>query len=43
MYLLLQVWTQTSVAGSSGVGRYGKRDGTGAGKRTGSGSTVGSL
>ena len=43
MYLLLQVWTQTSVAGSSGVGRDGKRDGTGAGKGTGSGSGVGSL
>ena len=41
MYLLLQVSTQTSIARSSGVGRYGKR--IGAGKGTGSGFGVGSL
>ena len=33
MYLLLQVLTQTSVAGSSEVGRYGKRNGTVVGRR----------
>ena len=43
MYLLLQVSTQTSVARSSVVGRYGKGDRAGVGKGTGSGSEVGSL
>ena len=33
MYLLLQVSTQTSVAGSNEVGRYGKRNGTVVGRR----------
>ena len=41
MYLLLQVSTQTSIARSSGVGRYGKK--IGVGKGTGSGFGVGSL
>ena len=41
--LFLLVLIQKSVAGSSGVGRYGKRDEVGAGKGTGSGSRVGSL
>ena len=35
MYLLLQVSTQTSVTGSSVVGRYGKGAGARAGKGTG--------
>ena len=35
MYLLLQVSTQTSVTGSSEVGRYGKGAGARAGKGTG--------
>ena len=33
MYLLLQVSSQTSVAGSGEVGRYGKRNGTVVGRR----------
>ena len=33
MYLLLQVSTQTSVAGSNEVGIYGKRNGTVVGRR----------
>ena len=37
MYLLLQVSTQTSVAGSSEVGRYGKGNGIVARGRAGKG------
>ena len=41
MYLLLQVSSQTSVAGSGEVGRYGKRNGTVVGRRAGNGAGKG--